>query len=103
MTCFIDGFNAKMKSQPVAYLCNGNEHIGFWAWKAKCTQIWDSWLSGLQERKGDGFSKVGRAMQKFSVRSSKSRYLSSGVALARMYLPQKTLWGRFWANLCYGP
>ena len=29
MTCFIDGFTVKMKSQLVAYLCIGNEHI-YW-------------------------------------------------------------------------
>ena len=29
MTCFIDGFTSKRKSQSVAYLLNGSEHI-YW-------------------------------------------------------------------------
>ena len=27
ITCFIEGFTSKMKSQSIAFLLNGNEHI----------------------------------------------------------------------------
>ena len=39
ITCFIDGFTLIMKSQSLAYLLNGSEHI-YWIWtlKVKCTQ-----------------------------------------------------------------
>ena len=29
ITCFIDGFTSKMRSQSIAYLLNGSEHI-YW-------------------------------------------------------------------------
>jgi hypothetical protein len=29
ITCFIEGFTSKMKSQSIAYLLNGSEHI-YW-------------------------------------------------------------------------
>ena len=30
ITCFIDGFTSNMRSQSIAYLLNGNEHI-YWS------------------------------------------------------------------------
>ena len=68
ITCFIDGFTSKMKSQSIAYLLNGSEHI-YWILNLEdeVHSIWVIWTSGLQECKGNGFSKSGGAGQKFSV------------------------------------
>ena len=39
ITCFIDGFNLKRRSQSIAYLLNESEHIHWiWTLKLKCTQ-----------------------------------------------------------------
>ena len=90
ITCFIDGFTSKMKSQSIAYLLNESEHI-YWILdlEGEMHSIWDLWRSGLQECKSNGFFEVGRGGQKFSVGSKKSRFLCGVAALARIYLPQK--------------
>ena len=56
ITWFIGGFTLKMKSQSIAYLLNGSEHI-YWIWdlEGEVHSIWDLWISGLQECKGNGF------------------------------------------------
>ena len=61
ITCFICGFTLKMKSQPIAYLLNGSEDI-YWILylEREVHSIWDLWISGLQECKGNGFFEVGR-------------------------------------------
>ena len=44
ITCFIDNFTSKKKSQSIAHLLNETKHIyiyiyiGFWSLKTKCTQ-----------------------------------------------------------------
>ena len=40
ITCFIDGFTLKMKSQSIVSLLNESEHISiiFWTFKMKCIQ-----------------------------------------------------------------
>ena len=62
ITCFIDGFTLKMKSQSIAYLLNGSEHI-YWILdlEGEVHSIWDLWISDLRECKGNGFLEVGRA------------------------------------------
>ena len=54
ITCFIDGFTLKMKSQSIAYLLNGSEHI-YWILdlEDEVHSIWVIWTSGLQECKGN--------------------------------------------------
>ena len=66
ITCFIDGFTLKMKSQSIAYLLNESEHI-YWILdlEGEVHSIWDLWISGLQECKGNGFFKVGQGGQEF--------------------------------------
>ena len=51
-----------MKSQSIAHLLNGSEHV-YWILdlEGEVHSIWDLWISGLQECKGNGFFKVGRA------------------------------------------
>jgi hypothetical protein len=55
-----------MKSQSIAYLLNGSEHI-YWIWdlEGEVHSIWDVWISGLQECKGDDFSEVMQANNNF--------------------------------------
>jgi hypothetical protein len=66
VTCFIDNFNLIMKSQSIAYLLNGSEHI-YWILdlEDEVHSIWDLWISGLQECKGNGFFHDGRAGRSF--------------------------------------
>ena len=54
ITCFVDGFTSKMKSQSMAYLLIGSEHI-YWILKleGKVHSTWITWTSGLQECKGN--------------------------------------------------
>ena len=49
-----------MKPQSIAYLLNGSEHI-YWILdlEGEVHSIWDLWISGLQECKGNGFFEVG--------------------------------------------
>ena len=62
ITWFIGGFTPKMKSQSIAYLLNGNEHIyRIWDLQDEVHSIWDLWISGLQECKGNGFFEIGQA------------------------------------------
>ena len=62
--CFIGSFTLKMKSQSIAYLLNESEHV-YWILDldGEVHSIWDLWISGLQECKGNDFSKLagGRA------------------------------------------
>ena len=53
ITSSIDGLTLKMKSQLVAYLLNGGEHI-YWIldFKGEMHSTWDLWRSGFQECKG---------------------------------------------------
>ena len=69
ITCFIGGFTLKMKSQLIVYMLNGSEHT-YWIWdfEGEVHSIWDSWISGIQECKENGFFKVRRVgEQQFSV------------------------------------
>ena len=54
-TRFIGGFTLEMKSQSIVYLLCGSEHI-YWIWdlQGEVHSIWDLWVSGLQECKGNG-------------------------------------------------
>ena len=59
ITCFIDGFTLIVKSQSIAYLLNGSEHV-YWILdlEGEVHSIWDLWISGLQECKGNSFFEV---------------------------------------------
>jgi hypothetical protein len=52
ITCFIDRFTLKMKSQSIPYLLKGCEHI-YWILNLEneVHSIWVIWTSGLQECK----------------------------------------------------
>ena len=56
ITCFIDNFILIMKSQSIAYLLKESEDI---SWildlEGEVHLIWDLWMSGLQECKGNNF------------------------------------------------
>ena len=79
ITFFIDGFTLKMKSHSIVYLLNGNEHI-YWILDLEggVHSIWDLWISGLQECKGNGFFQSRAGGKKFSVKFKKSRLLFLG-------------------------
>ena len=68
ITCFIGGFTLIMKSQSIAYLLNGSEHI-HWilTLEGEVHSIWDLQPSGLQEYKNIVFFEVGRGGQQFSI------------------------------------
>ena len=53
ITSFIDGFTSKRKSQSIACLLNGSEHI-YWIldFENKVHSIWVIWTSSRQECKG---------------------------------------------------
>jgi hypothetical protein len=54
ITCFIDSFTSKRKSQSIVHLLNGSEHI-YWIldFENEVHSIyWVIWTSGLQECKG---------------------------------------------------
>ena len=63
ITCFIDNFTLNlMNSQSIAYLLNGSEYIYIYIYwildlEGELHSIWDLWISGLQECKGNGVSK----------------------------------------------
>jgi hypothetical protein len=66
MTCFIGGFILKTESQSIAYLLDESEHL---SWildlEGEVHSIWDIYISGLQECKGNGCFEVGRACINF--------------------------------------
>ena len=90
ITCFIDGFTLKMKSQSIAYLLNGSEHI-YWILdlEDEVHSIWDLWISGLQECKDNGFFEVGRAGNSFR---SGPENLTGGCPCPNLP-PPKSSWG----------
>ena len=61
-TCYIDGFTSKMKSQSIAYLLNGSEHI-YWILdlEDEVHSVWVIRTRSLQECKGIFFSFGSRA------------------------------------------
>ena len=71
ITCFIDGFTLKMKSQSIAYLLNESEHI-YWIQdpEDEVHSIWDLWISPTC--KEQWFFRSWAGGQQFSVGSKKS-------------------------------
>ena len=93
ITCFIDGFTLIMKSQSIAYLLNGSEHI-YWILdlEGEVHSIWDLWISGLQECKGNGFFEVGRAGSSFRSGPENLDFLDGRLPLPDSDSP-KSSWG----------
>ena len=98
----------KMKFQSIAYLFNGSEHIYIYIdiyrildLEGEVHSIWDLWISGLQECKGNGFfqSRVGGS--KFSVGSRKFGFLSGGCPSPNFYLPRKARRGGLTSAIKY--
>ena len=82
-----------MKPQLIAYSLNGSEHI-YWILdlEGEVHSIYDLWISGLQECKGNGFFEVSRVGgQKFSARSIKSGFVYGGLPLPKSTSPEKFL------------
>ena len=85
-TCFIGGFTLKMKSKSIAYLLNGSEHV-YWilGLEDEVHSIWDLWITGLQECKGNDFFEVGRAGNNFRSGPKNPDFLDG-----RLPLPEST-------------
>ena len=83
ITCFIDDFTSKMKSQLIASLLNGSEHV-YWILdlEGRVHSIWDLWISGLQECKDNGFFRSRAGGQQFLVGSKKYGFSGQPVAHA---------------------
>ena len=81
ITCFIDGFTLKMKSQSIAYLLNEGEDI-YWILdlESEVHSIWDFWISGLQKCRGSGFFEQASKHQ-FPVWSKKIKFYGRVVPL----------------------
>ena len=95
ITCFIDGFTLKLKSQSLSYLLNGSEHM-YWIldFEGEVHSIWDLWRTYLQECKGNGFFEIRQAS--ISFRSVQKIWISFWeTAPAQIYLLQKVCMGRF--------
>ena len=99
ITCFIGDFTSKMKSQSIAYLLNGSEHI-YWIWNLadEVHAIWNLWIRGFQECKV--FPKLGCGLQEckvFSKSDGQQQFLVGSAAPARIYLPRKVRggWGTY--------
>ena len=59
-----------MKSQSIAYLLNESEYIYIYIkldLEGEVHWIWDLWINGLQECKGNGFFEVGQADSSFQL------------------------------------
>ena len=62
ITCFIEDFTSKMKSQSIAYLLNGvNIYIGFWTLKMKHTQYELYGQEAFKNARAILFFEVGRS------------------------------------------
>jgi len=72
-----------MESQSIVYLLNVNEHI-YWIWdlEDEVHSIWDLWVSGLQECKGNDFFEVGWAGNNFWLDTKKSNFFGGAAAPA---------------------
>ena len=68
ITFLIDGFTSGMKSQSMAYLLSGSEHI-YWILdlEGEVHSIWVLWTRRPSKMQGQLFFEVGRGGQRFSV------------------------------------
>ena len=54
ITCFVDSFTSKIKSQSITYILNGRHEYWILDCESEVHSIWDLWISGLQKCKGNG-------------------------------------------------
>ena len=95
ITCFIEGFTLKMKSQLITCVLNRSEHV-YWILNlgGEVHSIWDLWINGLQECKGNDFSKVGRAEgQSFQSGPKKLNFPDGRLPLPKSTSPKKFVEG----------
>ena len=79
-----------MKSQSIAYLLNGSEHI-YWIWdlEGEVHSIWDLWITGLQECKDNGFFEVGWADNNFQSGPENLHFIDGRLPLSEYSSPAK--------------
>ena len=105
ITWFIGVFTLKMKSQSIAHLLNGSKHV-YWIWdlEDEAHSIWDLWTSGLQEFKGNGFFKIGRAGSSFQSGTENQDFMVKWLPLPKYFAPKKFGGGLnvppFWRTCC---
>jgi hypothetical protein len=92
-----------MKSQSIAYLLNGSEHT-YWIWdlEGEAHSMWDLWISGLQECKGNGFSKVGWVGNIFWWGPKNLDFLDMRLPLPEYFSPEKLVGGELIVPLTKG-
>ena len=83
-----------MKSQSIAYLLHENEDL-FWIWdlQSEVHLIWDLWISGLQESKGNDFFEVGRVGNNFRSDLENLDFLDGRLPLPESTSPEKFMEG----------
>jgi hypothetical protein len=96
IACFIDGFTSKKKSQSIAQLLDGSEHI-YWILdlENEVHSIWVIWTSSLQECQGRGGPGLGRAKVRVGPGSGDPCSSFFGVAHARALWRVQRLLGVF--------
>ena len=76
------------------FLLNESEHI-YWTWdlESQVHSIWDLWIGGLQECKGNGFFKVGRAYNNFWLGPKNLDFLDGRLPMPEYSSPKKFVGG----------
>jgi hypothetical protein len=79
--CFIDGFTPKRKSQSIAYLLNGSEHM-YWILdlETEVHSIWVMWTSNLQECQGHARVGVGQGQDRLGSGNQGSGFFGAAPA-----------------------
>ena len=93
-------FHFEMKSQSIAYLLNESEHM-YWIWdlEDEVHSIWDLWISGLQECKGNDFLEVGRAGNNFRSGPKNMDFLDTRLPHPKHSSPKKFVGGDLTSSL----
>ena len=69
-------------------------YIEFWTLKVKCIQlIWDLWISGLQEYKGNDFFEVGRVDNNYRSGLENLSFMDGWLPLSESTSPLKFMGG----------
>ena len=94
ITCFVDGFTLKMKSQSIAYLLNGIEDI-YWILdlESEVHSTWNLWISGLSRMQGRWFFRSRAGGQQFLVGSIKFGCFGWAAALTEFTSPKNFVGG----------
>ena len=91
ITCFIDSFTSKKKSQSIVYLLNESQVVYMILdLKGEMHSIWDFVISDLQECKGNDFFKVGQADNNFRSGPENLDFLDGRLPCPNLPRPQRS-------------